>query len=111
MARQGRSAEAIAGYKKALQENPEFGLAHYNLANLLYRQGKLAGDRERYLRAIECDPDIVEAHLNLGTLLADEGKRDAARDRLEKALSLAQAQGNVELAETIRGELRKLSPS
>ena len=111
MARQGRSAEAIAGYKKALQENPEFGLAHYNLANVLYRQGKLAGARERYLRAIECDPDIVEAHLNLGTLLADEGKRDAARDRLEKALSLAQAQGNVELVETIRGELKKLSPS
>jgi protein O-mannosyl-transferase len=87
--RLGRTGEAIAEYREALdinQVNPDIP---YNLAYALQRQGKQGQIDEAityYERAVELDPNYVQVHNNLGALLRQKGQFDRAIMHYEQAL-------------------------
>ncbi len=88
LAHQGRLAEAIAHYQKALEINPDFAEADNNLGTALLNQGKLEEAAEYYHRAIEHDPDFAEAHNNLGLVLTKQGRPAEAIEEYRKAIEL-----------------------
>ena len=83
---QGRPAQAIDDYQKALEIMSDFVEARFNLANALAAQGRSAEAIEQYQRAFELAPDNAEAHSRLGTVFLGQGRRAEAIDQYQKAL-------------------------
>jgi tetratricopeptide (TPR) repeat protein len=88
LAHQGRPAEAIAHYQKALKINPDFAEAHNNLGTALLNQGRLEEASEHYHQALDKDPAFAEAHNNLGVLLTKQGRTAEAIEQYRKAIEL-----------------------
>lgn len=64
----GKTEEAIAALKRALQINPANAVAQHHLG-IAYRQaGKFSAAKDAYLQALKLKPDYANAHLNLGIL-------------------------------------------
>ncbi len=80
--------EAELSIRKAIELNPHFADAHYNLGNILRDLGKLKKAELSYCKAIELKPDFTEAYSNLGTILKDLGKAKEAYTYFEKCLEL-----------------------
>lgn len=78
---QGRYAEAIALYERALAINEKFAAVHYLLADVLMKQPAIDSPRvESHLKtALALDPTLTQVHLDLGKLyLRDEHLPEAA---------------------------------
>ena len=60
-----RPCRAISG---ALQLQPDYPLAHYNLGIICQGQGKLHEAMACYQRVLQLQPDLPEAHNNLGNV-------------------------------------------
>jgi tetratricopeptide (TPR) repeat protein len=88
LAHQGRTAEAIEHYQKALEINPDFAEAHNNLGTALLNQGRLEEASEHYHQALDKDPAFAEAHNNLGILLMKQGGTAEAVEEYRKAIEL-----------------------
>lgn len=85
---QGKPAEAIEHFNKALQGNPQYALGHYNLGCALALQGKLTEAIHEYEQALQLQPTLVRAHYNLGCVLASQRNFKAAIEQYEEALRL-----------------------
>ncbi len=85
---QGKRAEATADFRKAVELDPKFALAHYNIGLALYDQGKREEATAEFRKAVELDPKLVQAHYNLGIALRDQGKREEATVEFRKAIEL-----------------------
>ena len=113
----GRSDEAGAAYKAALELDRTLVSARINLGRLLHAAKKTAEAEALYRSALEQDPRNALAAFNLGVALEDQGKHDAAIEAYTRALSIdgdyADAHFNVSrLLESRRdkqGALRHLS--
>jgi tetratricopeptide (TPR) repeat protein len=111
LAGQGKLTEAIQQYERALQIKPDYAEALNNLGNVLSLQEKLTEAIQYYERALQIKPDYADAHINLGNVLARQGKLTEATQHFQQALTLATAQGNTTLAETIRARLKSSPPA
>ena len=104
---QGRAADAIAHYQRALELDPDHAEAHNNLGMVLIAQGKMEGAIAHYRRAIAIGPDYAHAHSNLGMALAANGRLAEGVTHLERALALdpnhAAAHNNLGLALAAHG--------
>ncbi len=104
----GQEDEVIAAYQRALELNPDFLEAHFNLGNVLLRTpGRRDDAVVHYEAAIRLEPDFAEAHTNLGTILVGQpGRLDDAIAHFEAALrakpDFAPAQRNLERARQLR---------
>ena len=76
-ARQGRSDDALADYRKALALDPDCASAHFNLAVASLQSDKLQEAETHYRRALEGRPN-AETHNGLGYVLAKQGRADEA---------------------------------
>ena len=100
---QGRTAEAIACYRRAIQAQPEEGHAYYNLANALkllaaakLGQGDKQGARDYYQQAvrnyelaIERNPLHAAYHFNLANTLTNNlGRGPEALPHFQEALRI-----------------------
>lgn len=65
----GRTADAIAAYKRAVAARDDFAAAHFHLGAALHRAGRPAEAEPCYRRAIALAPQLVDAHHNLGVVL------------------------------------------
>ncbi|MEG3906557.1 tetratricopeptide repeat protein, partial [Microcoleus sp. w2-18aC4] len=72
----GKSEEAIAAYRQAIQIDPNFAAAYENLGGALFLQGKPDEAIAAYRQAIQIDPNFAEAYKNLGGGLFLQGKLD-----------------------------------
>ena len=63
---EGRTAEAIAEYKRAIQIAPDFPEAHNNLGNAWQIAGRLEESVRCYQRSLSLSPRYAEAHRNQG---------------------------------------------
>ena len=80
--------EAIAKYKAAIDVDPKFYSALYNLG-LTYAAKADRTNGIAYLRkAIDADPKSAQAYFNLGTLLVQDGKTDEGTKMLNQAFAL-----------------------
>lgn len=91
LARQGRNAQAVPHFQKALEINPDFSEADNNLGTAFLNQGRLDEAAECYRRALELDPDFAEAQNNLGILLAKQGQITEAIEHYRRAIELSPA--------------------
>ncbi len=109
----GQAREAVAHYEEAVRINPKNLIAHNDLAWILatspeasLRNGARAVELAR--RASQISGDIHPALLQtLAAAYAETGRFAEADETAERALSLANAQGNGALAKVIRsGRIR-----
>lgn len=86
--REGKSEEAIAHLRKAIEFYPRYLMAYNDLGAQLLDLGRL-DDAEAALRhALSIDAGAFNPTLNLGILLLKKGQLAEARTILEKAVSL-----------------------
>jgi tetratricopeptide (TPR) repeat protein len=102
LGKQGKSNDAIQHFLTALEIDPNYAEAHFNLANHLFRQARSEeskGDHrsagqlktealEHYQLAVQLKPDLAEAHCMLGLLWLDQGRTDLATESFRTALEL-----------------------
>lgn len=105
LARQGKWDEAIQHFQPALQLKLGHTDAQYILAVSLAAHKKWDEAIVLYRQVLQLKPDFAEAHYNLGVALAGQEKSSEAVQQFQQALTLARAQGNATLAESIRARL------
>ena len=101
LAMQGRPAEAIGHFQKAVEIKPDYAEAHNNMALLLAERGRSVEARRHFQIALALEPGYADAHNNFGLLLAAQGKSAEAMAQFQKALDLkgnsAEAHNNLGL--------------
>jgi len=88
MVDQGRFAEAISHFQRAVEIRPDYAEAYYNLGIALDRQGNPVEAMNQYQKALEIKPDYAEAHNNLGILLTKQGRAAEAIEQYQRAIEL-----------------------
>lgn len=100
----GKSAEAIAPFSEVLRLDPNNAQAHYWLAIARADQKDLDGSLEHYQAAVKLRPQIDTSpalHYLLAMNYAEQRRFSEAVFSAEKALSLANAAGDVKYAQQI----------
>ncbi len=87
VARQGRTDEAVAEFRKAIAADAKFTPAYNNLAEALAKQGKLEEAAQYYRRSLEQKPS-AGVYNALGAVLRSLGKTDEAAEQFGKAKAL-----------------------
>jgi tetratricopeptide (TPR) repeat protein len=85
---QGKAAEAIHHFMKAIEINPYSDRAHNNLGNAYAKQGNVSQAIAEYKAALDLKPRNAVAHFNLAILLAKERRLDEAVQHYTKALQI-----------------------
>ncbi len=84
----GRFDEAISYLRKAVQLNPTFAIARYDLGKILLRQGKSNEAIECFNELLRQNGNSAEAHFNLAVAFNMQKKYDDAIKHLEKVLEI-----------------------
>ena len=84
----GEADRAIQLYQKALQIDPHYALAHYDLAVAYRGMGEVDRAIEEYKKTLEIHPNFPEALSNLGGQYFRKGKIEKAIAQFQKALTL-----------------------
>ncbi len=85
-ASQGKAAEAIARYEKAVAVDPELPQAWNSLGSLLLESGDAKKAEDAFRTALRFRPNYLEARNNIGSLLARTNRFEEARFHYETAL-------------------------
>ena len=88
---EGKTTEAIAHLRKAIELYPAYLMARNDLGTQLLAQGKLDEAAEELQRAIKIDPKAFNPKLNLGIVLVQQHKFSEAAAVLEAAIVLNSA--------------------
>jgi Tfp pilus assembly protein PilF len=80
--------KAIVEFKKTLSKNPNFVLAHYELAAAYRNLGMPDKAISQYEKTLELNPDFPEALSNLGGYYFRAGKMDQAVSTFKKAIEV-----------------------
>ncbi len=86
--KRGNKTEMIDLLKNALQIQPDYPEAHYNLANALQEQGDFNAAIAAYQKAIRLRPTFSVAHYNLGLSLQKKGDFKQSIISYQKAIKL-----------------------
>ncbi len=70
----GRYEEAAASYRRALDADPRYAIAHNNLAVALYHDGRREDAVDAFRAALDANPSFTKARVNLALLLT-KGRR------------------------------------
>jgi tetratricopeptide (TPR) repeat protein len=88
LSREGRDAEALAQFFKALRIYSGSASAHNNIGVLLEKKGNYAEAAVEFREALRIEPDVPEAWLNLGSLLEKQGRNGEAASCYREALRI-----------------------
>ena len=83
----GRFAEAADDYRKALEADPHYAIAHNNLGVALYHAGEREQAVAAFRGAIEANPAFAKARLNLGLLLTKSRRFQPALEEYKQVLA------------------------
>lgn len=87
-AKEGKTEEAIAHLRRAIDAYPDFMMAHNDLGAQLIEQGKLDEAATELQRALQIDPKAFNPNLNLGIVLVRQHRYSEAADVLRKVIAL-----------------------
>ena len=87
-AAEGKLAEAIAEYDKALEKDADQPYIHANKADALSKVDKLPEALAEYQKAIALKPDDAAMYTNMGVLLGKMGKVAESQEAFKKAASV-----------------------
>ena len=88
---EGRTEEAIAHLRKAIEIYPSYLMARNDLGTELLAEGKLAEAEEELRSAIKIDPKAFNPKLNLGIVLVQQHDFSQAAQVLREAIALNSA--------------------
>lgn len=98
-ASQGRYADAVAAYDRAIELAPGYAKAWNNRGLALERSGDAESAMASYARAVELDPTLATAPNNIGALLWKGGDLEGAEEWFRRAVAadawLPEAQYNL----------------
>ena len=110
----GRTAEALAAYRKVLELHPSLAEAHYNVGALLYAQGDVAAAQASFDAAERLKPHWEAPALALGHLYFRSGRYADAEGAFRRACSRApdslEALGNLGFTLQRRGRYTLAQP-
>ncbi|MEG4272821.1 MULTISPECIES: TIGR04372 family glycosyltransferase [unclassified Microcoleus] len=86
---EGKLEEAIASYRQAIDQNPNFYLSHHNLGEALAKLDRWQEAVTCYDRAIQLNPNSVWSYYNLGEALAKLCRWDDSIASYRRALELS----------------------
>ena len=92
-----RLAEATECFVRAVEINPDSGMAYYNWGNVLAAQGQNALACEKYSRTTQLHPTFVDAYNNWGASLHKMGEREWAVEKFATAAKLSPRSAMVHL--------------
>jgi len=100
LAAAGRTGEAVAHYRKAVESEPDYPDGYTNLGIAMARAGKMDEAIPDLQKAVQLSPWDAKAHSNLGAALAESGRGEEAIAECQKALQLSpqEAEANANLA-------------
>jgi len=101
----GKSKESQAHLAKVLELDPQHAEANYRMALALADQGQTDPALLFYARAVKANPKVDTSpalHHFLANGFTQKGKHQEALRHQERALALAQGQGDVQLVATLR---------
>ncbi|WP_053076781.1 tetratricopeptide repeat protein [Caenimonas sp. SL110] len=85
----GKTVEAEAAYRRALDLDPQHVEIAFSMANLLRAQGRHIEAEAFYRQVIRLAPQLAKAHNNLAVLLRAMGRSDEAQASYRKAIETA----------------------
>jgi len=85
---QGKAENAIVYYSKALQIEPNYAQASYNMGLSLDKLGRFQEAIQYYLNTIEISPHFIKAYNNLGNAKFRQGEIEDAEAYYLKALEI-----------------------
>jgi tetratricopeptide (TPR) repeat protein len=85
---QGNATEAHRQFLLALQGNPHFAMASFNLGVLDAESGSYETAKAYYQRSIADGPSFIDARLNLASMEADHGDTTQAVQDLKDAIAI-----------------------
>lgn len=88
LANQGRSAEAEAQYRLALNVTPYDPVAHDKLGLLLIARGRVDEAEARFVEAVRLEPKYLEGRMNLGFILVQRGRFAEAEAQFAEVIRL-----------------------
>jgi len=94
--KQGRLDEAIAEFQRALELDPSYAPASFNLAYAYERRDRIDDAIAQYKKAIQLEPANVMGLNNLGVLYDKKGLYDEAIAAFEQALKADPSNGTVQ---------------
>src|SRR5690606_372931 len=86
--RQGRRAEAVTAYRRALEIDPGSAAAWTGVGAVLLEGGRLTEARAAFVRAVDLDPNLAEARYQLAFALSAVGDYRGALRETRRALEL-----------------------
>jgi len=112
--KQGRVEDAIRTARRALEIQPDYGVADYNLGNLYAGQGQFELAKKYFEEALRLYPNYADAQTNLGQLIAERGDLDTGIRYFRKAIelnpSISRAYLNLGVALAKQGKLDEAIP-
>jgi superkiller protein 3 len=78
----------IAALRKAVEIDPEFYEAHFNLALTLHKYGEYTEAQKEYERTLELNPTLIKAHMQYGYLLEEQGLYNEALAEFKKVVRI-----------------------
>ena len=97
--------------RQMLAKTPDDVFLHYSLAMELLSAGACDNAADEFRRCITLDAGYLAAHVELGKTLRMAGRLDEARAAFDRALQLAQTQGQNHTQDYIRQQLEGLPRS
>jgi len=88
LAEQGKHAEALVEFKKALDKAPDEPVILAHIASALANTNQLNEALATYQKAIALKPDDAALYTNMGVLLGKMGKPEDAKEAFKKAASI-----------------------
>lgn len=88
LVRQGKPAEGIEQFRRALELDPDSAEVHYNMGDALRVEGKIQEAIVSYRAALRLEPGFAGAHSSLGQLLGASGRVDEALSHFREAVRL-----------------------
>ena len=95
--KQGRVSEAITTARKAIELQPDLGVADYNLGNLYAGQGQFDLAKRYFERAMAIYPNYAEVRSNYGQLIAEHGDLETGIRYFRQAIELNPSIGRAHL--------------
>ena len=86
--REGKLAEAVAAYGRAIAQYPHFYWSYYNLGEVLAELGRLDEAGEAFTVAIALFPSSPWSYEGLGQVRSRQGQKEAAVAAYHRALEL-----------------------
>ncbi len=85
----GEVEEAARQWEKAVELDPDFTKAYYNLGVCSYTLGLIDDAETHWLKAVELEPTHVSGHYNLGVLKHSAQALEEAADHYRQCIALA----------------------